>query len=228
MRPGWIQAAGLFLAILAASCSSPGANPPPELPKPQVHLTPAAATRTAISVRSTRTTAPTREAAREGSLTELARAVYGDRLIAQIQIARIHVNAPVVPVGWQADDVTGDQLEWESPDASVGWAVSSSLPDQDGNIILYGHNNLHSNVFMHLDQLEAGDAVDLRTGKGIYTYRVDSVEIIPVTDPMAEAEAVRQYFQTGGEPRLTILSCWPPTSNTHRVIVIARPEKTVP
>jgi len=214
-RSGWLAAtlAGLALAACTAAPADAPTLPANTLPPPAVYTTrrpPASATPPPI------TSTPWPD-----SLAGLARAAHGARLIDWIRIPAINVFAPVIPVGWgPAQDGSG-WLVWDSPEAQVGWAVSSALPGEGGNIILYGHNNLHSSVFLHLADLKPGDEVRLTTGEGEYGYTIQAVDIHPVPDPQAEQELYERYFQRGTHEALTLLSCWPPTNNTHRVLVSA-------
>jgi LPXTG-site transpeptidase (sortase) family protein len=159
------------------------------------------------------------------SLEGAARAQYGSQLIEWIEIEKIGVLAPVTPVGWSTggDLLHKEEPEWDSPEAQVGWMVTSALPSQIGNIILYGHNNIDSSIFMHLFELESGDMVELTTGERTWRYQVDQVKILPVLEEDDDQQAYAEYLKPSLAPRLTILSCYPPTNNTHRVIVIAYP-----
>jgi len=161
------------------------------------------------------------------SLEELARGVYGERLIDWVELPAIQVRAPVRPVGWNAESVE-TLPEWDNPEAEVGWVVSGALPGDSGNIILYGHNNIHSSVFLRLSEMQAGDAVTLTTGEREWHYRVREVVILEINGEEDNRSAYQQYLQPGGESRLTLLSCWPPDNNTHRVIVTAGPESDAP
>ena len=105
----------------------------------------------------------------------------------------------------------------------MGWAVSSALPDAGSNTILYGHNNLHASIFLHLADLQPGDRVTLITGETRWQYTVNQVQIVPVPTAAADRAVFNRIFKATRAPRLTIVSCWPPVSNTHRVIVVAYP-----
>ena len=156
-------------------------------------------------------------------LAGLAQAAFGPRLITQIHIPALNLLAPVTPVGWEP---TAEAAEWDSPDAQVGWAISSALPgDAQGDIILYGHNNIHSSVFRNLADLQSGDTVTLETGEGSTTYQISEVVILPILGEGADTDAYAALLQPGLAPRLLLISCWPPTSNTHRVLVIAYPSR---
>jgi LPXTG-site transpeptidase (sortase) family protein len=159
------------------------------------------------------------------TLEELARSVYGNRLVEWVTIPAIGVRAPVRPVGWSSENL--DSLpEWDNPEAEVGWVVSSALPGDAGNIILYGHNNIHSSVFKRLAKLQTGDTVVLENGEGPRSYQVVEVTILPVSGADADLAAYQQFLSETPEETLTLLSCWPPDNNTHRVIVQAIPVNT--
>lgn len=153
----------------------------------------------------------------------MARGVYGERLVQQIQVPAIGVRAPVRPVGWEAQSIN-DLPQWDNPEAEVGWVVSSALPGDDSAIILYGHNNIHSSVFKRLADLKAGDTIRLETGAGAWQYRVQSVEIVAVSGSDEDQAAYWRVFEPQSEASLVLLSCWPPDNNTHRVIVTAMPD----
>lgn len=154
-----------------------------------------------------------------------ARAAFGSRLIEQISIPSINVLAPVVPVGWSPDPQDPLDIQWGTPRARVGWALNSALPDDPaGNVILFGHNNIDSSVFRNLYQLNSGDPIHLMTGQAQYTYQVSEVNIFPVQDAGQERRIFTEYLRPTRAPRLTLISCWPPTDNTHRVIVVAYPQ----
>jgi LPXTG-site transpeptidase (sortase) family protein len=116
-------------------------------------------------------------------------------------------------------------VEWDSPGAKVGWVIDSALPgDAQGNIILYGHNNINSSVFRDLADLQAGDAIALSTSQGDWAYEVAEVHIVPVDESQGDRAEYARHLLPGLAPRLTLISCWPPDNNTHRVIVVAYPE----
>jgi hypothetical protein len=49
---------------------------------------------------------------------------------------------------------------------------------------------------------------------------LQQVEILPILPDPTKGAA---YLQNTSPPRLTLLSCWLPQSNTHRVVVLAAP-----
>jgi LPXTG-site transpeptidase (sortase) family protein len=156
------------------------------------------------------------------SPADLAFQVYGDRLIQHIGIPALGIYSPVVPVGWQVDTASSTGVAgWDSPGAAVGWVLTSALPDQTGNIILYGHNNMYGAVFKDLWALKTGDAILLETGLRTWEYRINLVKLLPLMGATpVELAAFQAYLQPTGSPRLTVISCWPPEGNTHRVVVV--------
>jgi LPXTG-site transpeptidase (sortase) family protein len=211
----------VLLTVFLAGCAAVGSSS--VLPVPQVWVTPgstAIATRIPPAPEATATAPPPPAS----SLVDLAFQAYGDRIIQHIAIPALGIYSPVVPVGWQVEtaSTTGAVTEWDSPGAAVGWVLTSALPDGDGNIILYGHNNMYGAVFKKLWALKTGDAILLETGVRNWEYSVAQVELLPLTGAGSrELAAYRSYLQPTDSPRLTVISCWPPESNTHRVVVIA-------
>jgi LPXTG-site transpeptidase (sortase) family protein len=211
--------AGLLLFSLAACATpAPPVSSSSALPSPQIRFLPTASPQPLLSTPTPFTVispVPT-------SRARLARDLYGQRLVTWVEVARIHVYAPVIPVGWSAGEE--DQTAWDSPGAQVGWALGSALPgDGSGNVILYGHNNIDSSVFRNLGDLQSGDIVRLITAQRAYSYQVVEIHILPAGKPEDQRAIAADYLKTTRVPRLTLLSCWPPTNNTHRVIVVAYP-----
>ena len=211
-----------LLSALLAGCQAAGLTPLPTrpLPTPIIQIehqgspTPEGSASPEPSATST---------LRPVTLQEIAAQAYGERLIQQVTIPAIGVDSPVVPVGWRVDPASGSP-EWDSPGPAVGWVLSSALPDQPGNIILYGHNNMYGSVFKNLAKLNPGDSLSLQTGQRTWSYQVDQVLLLPfATASQEQRSSYQAYLAETTTPRLTVLSCWPPESNTYRVVVVAYP-----
>jgi len=219
---------GIILALLGLSACQPvqPLAPTSNPPQPQVHMIENTSTpETHLPQPTVRLT----ETVLVQSIPELSATVYGDRLIQWIRIPMLDIYAPVTPVGWSPDPDDTQNSVWDSPGAQAGWVFNSALPDEGrGNVILYGHNNIESSIFLHLGNIIQGDMILLTTGQREWTYQVNQVNILPVLDPEADALAYAEYFKPTSAPRLTIVSCWPPDNNTHRVIVIAYPAYNLP
>lgn len=218
-------AAGMLLAL--AACL-PTNGPAPSLPPAQVRIEPGPVTRLEPSALPDATATPMEPATDTISdIAALAKEVYGGRLIDRIFIPAIQVDSSVVPVGWRIVNQPGTTLvdgEWDSPLAEVGWAISSALPDDDGNILLYGHNNMYTAIFKDLGSLAPGDNIYLFNAQDTWQYKVAQVSILPVLGASEkQIAAYLAYLQPTPAARLTLISCWPPVSNTHRVVVLAYP-----
>jgi len=142
----------------------------------------------------------------------------------RIWIDKLKVNARIQPVGPGAHVGTA-AVEWSAPsNKNVGWHNYSGRLGEGKNIVLNGHNNIYGGVFRRLYTLKAGDEIGLSGGDRQVTYRVQEVIVLREQgQPLDVRIANAQYIQPMDDDRLTLVSCWPETSNTHRVIVIARP-----
>lgn len=211
--------------LLITSCSplatKPAATPIP-LSAPIVQITHAA---TAMPQPPTPTALPAKIPIQKSDIVQLADKLYGARVIEQISIPSLNVESDVVPVGWRihfSDDLQSGQFEWDSPKADVGWVITSALPDETGNVILYGHNNTYEKVFEHLADLVQGDKIYLQTGSQRWEFEVRNILLLPIFGASREQlKTYEQYLQPTHDARVTLISCWPPISNTHRVVVIA-------
>ncbi len=147
----------------------------------------------------------------------------------RISLPSIGVETDVVKVGWQSVTLANGQTasQWEVADSAAGWHKNSSLPGQIGNVVLSGHNNIQGAVFRKLYQLQPGDIAKVWAGGKEFDYRVEEVMILEDTGaPIEQRRANAQWIQSFDDERLTLVSCWPETSNTHRVVV-AKPVKIV-
>ena len=143
-----------------------------------------------------------------------------------LQIPAIDLETAVEGKGWQRK-VGRDGVaysEWEDVRYAAGWHKNSAIPGVDGNIVLSAHNNVYGAVFRDLWQLKNGEQIYLYAGDKRYTYVVDHVSIMPEENASAEQQAeTASYIVQSDDQRLTLVSCWPPNSNTHRVFVVAYP-----
>lgn len=145
----------------------------------------------------------------------------------RIGIPSIGLDAPVVPVGWEARIVNGDFQgnEWETADFAAGYHETSALPGSVGNTVISGHNNIRGAVFKDLFEVNLGDRISLQDADG-RTFHYEVVESFVVREEGA-TEAERrdntQWIRQTPDERLTLVSCFPPWSNTHRIIVLGFP-----
>ncbi len=143
----------------------------------------------------------------------------------RIVIPSIELDAPVVEIGWRVVVRDGQSVtEWEVANDAAGFHRGSAYPGNPGNTVLSGHHNVRGKVFRYLVNVQPGDEIILYADGRPYYYKVESVEIVP--EKYASEDQRRRNARLIGyypEERLTLVTCWPYTSNTHRVIVVAKP-----
>jgi LPXTG-site transpeptidase (sortase) family protein len=141
-----------------------------------------------------------------------------DRLV----IAAIQLDAPVEVVGWHLEQGVS---VWDVPARrAAGWLKTSAPAGQKGNTVLDGHHNILGEVFRRLVDLKPGDVVELSARGKVYRYSVTEKHILLDRDqPMEVRIANAQWIQPTNDERLTLVTCWPYTNNTHRLVIVARP-----
>ncbi len=138
----------------------------------------------------------------------------------RIVIPSIGVDVPVVSVGWT---VTDEGAAWDSADQAAGWHQGSAYPGRVGNTVLSGHHNIKGKVFRYLIDLEPDDEVFLYVGETAYRYVVTEKHLFEEKGkPQAVRRANAQWIAPSDDERLTLVTCWPYTSNTHRLIIVAK------
>jgi sortase A len=144
-----------------------------------------------------------------------------DRIVAPA----IGMDAPVVPVGWKTVEENGQTLtEWEVADYAGGWHKTSAYPGNVGNIVIAGHHNIRGEVFRYVVNLEPGNVVDLYVGQTVYRYVVTEKYILKEKGmPLEVRQENARWIAPTDDERLTLVTCWPYTNNTHRVVVVAKP-----
>jgi sortase A len=145
----------------------------------------------------------------------------------RLVIPAIDLDVPVVDVGWNARVVNGELQGnvWETADYAAGFHKASAPPGVVGNTVLSGHNNKRGEVFKALHKVGLGDRVTLYTTTGArHDYEV--VESFVLREEDASLEERRDnthWIRETPDERLTLVTCFPPWSNTHRLIVVAFP-----
>ena len=115
--------------------------------------------------------------------------------------------------------------QWQAPnEAAVGWHPDSAPLGAIGNTVLNGHHNVHGEVFRNLVDIKAGDEIIVYSKKDAYRYVVVNYMIVPERlDNVDQRLANALWIMPSNDERLTLITCWPYDSNTHRLIVVARP-----
>jgi sortase A len=143
----------------------------------------------------------------------------------RLVLPSIKVDSPVVEVGWKTS-VQGGQLvsEWEVADYAVGFLKTAALPGAPGNTVMAGHNNINGEVFKNLIDLKIGDEVFVYVDQTAYRFVVKQKLLLKEQGmPIEQRLQNAQWIAPTNDTRLTLVSCWPYASNTHRVIIVATP-----
>jgi sortase A len=120
--------------------------------------------------------------------------------IGQISIPRLKLN----------DDLY-EGVALSTLDHGPGHWPGTAMPGQPGNVVVAGHRVSHSKPFRYIDQLQPGDEVDFTVNGAVYTYVVQSHEVV---DP----SAIRIIDQTPAATA-TLFACHPPGSVAERYVV---------
>jgi LPXTG-site transpeptidase (sortase) family protein len=104
------------------------------------------------------------------------------------------------------------------------WRVPhTSTPDKGGNTVLVGHRFTYKDptgVFYHLDKVQVGDPITVHWQGKVYEYAVSETKVVPATELSVE--------DSTEEPQLTLYTCTPLWSVTHRLVIIAKPVEVTP
>ncbi len=145
-----------------------------------------------------------------------------DRII----IPAIKLDAPAVPAKLKDIEYQGKPYQqWVAPDLfAAGWLVTSATLGVPGNTVFSGHNNLYGEVFGHLQDLKVGDLILVYSGAREFAYVIVLKMILPERfEPLAVRLTNAEWIQPSRDERLTLVTCWPYESNTHRLFIVATP-----
>lgn len=144
-----------------------------------------------------------------------------------ISIPAIQLDAPIMPATLRKVLMEGKTVDmWFAPDAlAPGWHTTSAFPGAIGNTVISGHNNDFGAVFARLVDLNPGDEIQLITQKKIHIYQVtNKVLFQEVEVGLAQRLENARWISPTNDERLTLVTCWPNDSNTHRLIIVAAPK----
>ena len=133
---------------------------------------------------------------------------------------RVHVNVMVVE---------GTSLA--ALQAGAGHYVNTPFPCELGNVGIAGHRTTYGRPFNKIDQMRTGDTVELDTPFARCIYRVvpgfDGHSNPWVVKPNAY-EVVGQQGKLGTGYWLTLTSCHPKGSDSHRIVLRLQLVKRIP
>ncbi len=146
----------------------------------------------------------------------------------RLVIPAIKLDAPIETVGWYVVDGVS---QWDVPDHfAAGWLMTSATLGKTGNTVFTGHHNIDGEVFRNLVKLKPGDQITIYSNNVPFRYEITMRKILPERgQPNDVRRANARWIQSTADERITLITCWPYTSNTHRLIIVAKPiepEKT--
>jgi LPXTG-site transpeptidase (sortase) family protein len=146
----------------------------------------------------------------------------------RIVIEKIGLDAPVELA--KAINVSLDETEVVQflvpEEFAAGWHEGSAPLGEPGNTVISGHHNAYGKVFEHLVDLEVGDRVILLSGAMEFDYIIANKMILPEKDqPLDIRLDNARWILPSSDERLTLVTCWPAKSNTHRLILVAVPDQ---
>ena len=146
----------------------------------------------------------------------------------RLVISSIKLDTPVVKATWRRILVEGHLFDqWKAPKNAAGWQENSARLGEVGNTVLNGHNNMDGEVFRYLDKISVGDLIQVYGGDQVFNYIVTNTMILLENEQSIQKRlANAAWIGESNDERLTLVSCWPYTSNTHRIIIVAKPVDT--
>ena len=145
----------------------------------------------------------------------------------RLSIPAIELSADIINAT-NKEIIQGEKtyIQWLAPDDYVvGWHFDSAFLGVPGNTVLNGHHNVFGKVFENLDKLVSGDEIYLYGNDfHVYEYIVSNTMILPERDVSFEERLDNaRWILPSDDERITLITCWPYFSNTHRLIIVAQP-----
>lgn len=143
----------------------------------------------------------------------------------RLRIPTVGIDTSIIPVGWQLVQQNGRQYTiWDVADYAVGWHETSARIGEPGNTVMAGHHNINGEVFRDLVNVEVGDEIIIEAGGEERIYRIELKTIVKEKgEPIEVRRENAKWIAPTTDERVTMVTCWPYTNNTHRVIVVAKP-----
>jgi sortase A len=154
--------------------------------------------------------------------TQIVDGYIPDRII----IPAIRLDAPIFSSTYSNFELRDQWFEqWQVPDEfAAGWQTNSAPLGMPGNTVVGGHHNEYGKVFGHLIDLEIGDIIYVLSGKVTFEYKIVDKQLLKERDVSLDIRKDNaKWISTTGDERLTLVTCWPKRSNTHRLIIVAVP-----
>ena len=142
-------------------------------------------------------------------------------------IPAIDLEAPILPAEAELLVIAERTYQvWRAPDQfGAGWHVTSAPLGATGNTVLNGHHNVFGEVFKRLAELSPGDEVIVESEIATHHFIITNRMIQPEKyASLSERVQNARWILPSEDERLTLVTCWPFESNTHRLILVARPD----
>ncbi len=145
----------------------------------------------------------------------------------RIVIENIELDAPVKIA--RTIDVTMDDREVTQflipEEFAAGWHEGSARLGLPGNTVLSGHHNAYGKVFARLIDLNVGDEIIMLSGLHEFYYVIVNKMILPEKEESLDRRLENaRWILPSNDERLTLVTCWPAASNSHRLVLVAVPE----
>lgn len=149
----------------------------------------------------------------------------------RIVIPSIKLDAPVVRAKSFRIDVDGQLFgQFMAPSRfATGWHPTSARLGEKGNTVLNGHHNMLGMVFKNLVDVMVGDEIIMYSRDREYRYIVTQKMILLERDASVAVRVNNsRWLLRSTDERLTLVTCWPAASNTHRLVIVAAPVYDTP
>lgn len=144
----------------------------------------------------------------------------------RIVLPSIGVDSPITPVGWTIKTQGRKQVtEWEVAVNAVGFHRDSAAPGEPSNMVMSGHNNTKGEVFRNLNRVRVGDSITVYAGDREFRYVVSEKVLLDEVGASAQQRARNaEWIAPTTDERLTLVSCFPYSTNSKRLILVATRE----
>ncbi len=134
-----------------------------------------------------------------------------------IKIEKINIQAPI------SINVDGNDMEkyLKALETGVAHMSKTAFPGEVGNSVIFGHSSYYrlkpgsyKTVFAPLDRLSDQDLILITYNNTTYRYKVSEIKKV-------QPEETSVVEQNDHEHKLTLITCWPPTTTNQRLVVVA-------
>ena len=127
------------------------------------------------------------------------------------------IRIPAFGPQWRFTLIQGTALA--QLNMSPGHVPGTQWPGQTGNFAVAGHRVTAGNPFWSLPSMKDGDLVYIQTRLNNYTYRVTGKTMVAPTDTAVLDPVPGHPRQRPTRRMITLITCDPAWTGTHRVIV---------